>query len=246
MKDEPITSIPVELGMMAPLTTLTLFGYAAAARPWAFLQMGLAQPALQRTAGLRFWKLLGSGYGQGFSLQPNWGRYGLLAVWETPQAAEQFFAASTLIEAYRRHAAEIWTIYLLPVQAHGLWSGQNPFRPLAALPVEGPVAALTRATIRPQRLLPFWRAVPATSRALAAAPGLLASIGIGEAPLVRQATFSLWRSAADLKAFAYQNSAHKDAIRRTRTEDWYQEELFARFVPLRSTGLWDGHDPLCA
>lgn len=237
-------TIPTETLLPFSLTTLTLFGYPTRARIWAFLQMGLAQPELQRTAGLRFWKLLGSGRGQGFSLQPNWDRYGLLAVWATPADAEKFFATAPLMDAYRRHAAEIWTVYLAPVQAHGRWSGENPFQPLAERRVDGPIAVLTRATIRWQKLLPFWRAVPASSAALARAPGLLASIGVGEAPFVRQATFSLWRSEADVKAFAYRNDVHRTVIQRTRAERWYAEELFARFVPIGSTGQWNGVDPL--
>ena len=229
----------------APLTTLTLFCYPRREQPWAFMQMGLAQPALRRITGLRFWKLLGSGHGQGFSLQPNWARYGLLAVWETSADATAFFASAPLMATYRRHAGEIWTIRLLPIQAHGSWSGVNPFLPLDTQQVEaGPVAVLTRATIRSSQLLNFWRAVPATSRALAQADGLLASIGVGEAPFVRQATFSLWRSTADLQRFAYKMPVHREAIRRTRQEAWYREELFARFVPIASEGSWDGRDPL--
>ena len=206
--------------------------------------MAFARPQLARIPGLRFWKLLGSGHGRGFSLRPNWARYGLLAVWENGEALENFFAHSTLMQMYRCHAKEIWTVRLQPVEVQGRWSGVNPFFPLAPLKKDSPIAILTRATIRLSRLRAFWSAVPATSRALGQATGLLASIGIGEAPIFRQATFSLWRSVGDMEAFAFRTAAHREAMRRTRAENWYREELFARFVPVASEGTWNGRDPL--
>ena len=72
---------------MAPITTVTLCGYPAASRVWAFNQMGSARRALGQVEGLRFWKLLGTGHGRGFSLRPDFSRYGLLAVWEHRAAA---------------------------------------------------------------------------------------------------------------------------------------------------------------
>jgi hypothetical protein len=228
------------------LTTLTLFGYSGKEKTWAFAQMAFARPKLQRISGLRFWKLLGSGHGRGFGLRPNWSRYGLLAVWENTEAAGKFFETSTLMQIYRRHADEIWTVWLLPIEARGAWSGVNPFAPLTAPPNDGPIAILTRATIRLSRLRAFWSAVPAASRALDEASGLLASIGIGEAPFIRQATFSLWRNGDDVQAFAYRTPEHREAMRRTRAENWYREELFARFVPVASAGTWEGRDPLSA
>jgi heme-degrading monooxygenase HmoA len=226
------------------LTTLTLFGYSGQEKIWAFAQMAFARPRLRRVAGLRFWKLLGSGHGSGFSLRPNWSRYALLAVWENLDALEKFFATSALMRAYRQHAEEIWTVRLLPIEARGAWSGVNPFSQFVPAPNEGPIAILTRATIRLSRLRAFWSAVPAASHALDHAAGLMASIGIGEAPFIRQATFSLWRSVDDVQAFAYRTQAHREAMRRTRAENWYREELFARFVPAASEGTWQGIDPL--
>ncbi len=226
------------------LTTFTLFHYPAPHQLWAFAQMAFAIPALKRTSGLRFWKLLGSGQGSGFSLHPNWSRYALLAVWENAETARAFFAKSAFMQKYRRHADEIWTVHLLPLQAHGAWSGVNPFLPVIAQKTGGPIAVLTRANIRWRCLAAFWSEVPATSRVLENAAGRLASIGIGEAPFVRQATFSLWRSAADLQAFAYHTVEHQKAMRRTRAEGWYREELFARFMPVASEGTWDGRNPL--
>jgi hypothetical protein len=228
----------------APLVTLSLFGFSGAARAWAFAQMGLARPRLARVPGLRFWKLVGSGRGGAFSLRPDWSRYGLVAAWASPAAADDFFGGSPLAGEYRDRADEVWTVRLAPTSARGAWSGANPFVPVAPSPAGGPVAVLTRATIRWRRLTAFWGAVPAAGRALDGAEGLVASIGIGEAPLVRQATFSLWESEACMRAYAYAAEGHREAVRRTREEDWYAEELFARFAPLASEGTWNGRDPL--
>ncbi|WP_254245139.1 hypothetical protein [Hymenobacter sp. BRD67] len=156
------------------LTTLTLFTLrpGAGVARWALAQMATAPRHLQQVAGLRFFQLLGSGAANGFGFWPNLRRYGLLATWQQADAAAAFFAGHPVWAAYAQHSAEIWTVELAPLQAHGTWDGLNPFD-YAPAPAPGraeakkPVAVLTRASIRLRRAPRFWRYVEPTSRALA-------------------------------------------------------------------------------
>jgi heme-degrading monooxygenase HmoA len=230
------------------ITTLTLFTLRPGQRRWGLAQMGTSPGTLQKVAGLQFFQLLGSGAANGFGFLPNFDRYGFMAVWADEAAAQAFFESHPLWAKYQARSRETWTAELAPLRSHGLWNKVNPFDYKAELPTlldeAGPVAVLTRASIRLTKAPRFWRYVEPTSRVLATTPGVQLAIGLGELPLVRQATFSVWESVAAMQQYAYRDAGHREVIQLTRRENWYSEELFARFRVLRSTGTVDGVNPL--
>ncbi|MFF4622701.1 spheroidene monooxygenase [Nonomuraea jabiensis] len=211
----------------------------------AMKHVAFDRPLLRRAGGLLFWRLLGTGRGSAMSLGADLRRWALFAVWRGEGDLEEFLRASPIAARWRTQAAESWQVRLTPVASHGSWSGRDPFDGLISRPGGGgPVAVLTRASIRPRRLVAFYRSVPPVDELLVRQDGCLASIGMGEWPLARQATFSLWHDREAVRAFAYQEEAHRRVIEQVRAHDWYAEELFARFTPYASEGTWDGTDPL--
>ena len=216
--------------------------------PVATARLGTDRLRVRGTPGLRFARLLGTGSGSSTAAGADWSRTGLFAVWESASALAAFededgWFGSRLARV-RRRGGEAYGVRLALLSGHGRWAAREVLADLDNGDPGGPVAVLTRARVRPQAWRRFRGVQRAVADEVAAATGLLAVVGIGEAPVGLQATFSLWTDAAALAGFAYRRPVHLEVVRRTRRERWYGEELFARFAPTGSWGTWDGRDPL--
>lgn len=225
--------------------TLSLYRFdGIAARLWALAMMGLARKPLSQVPDLSFWKLCGSGTGEGFTPRPNTGVYAILCVWPDQPTAEHHLENTPIFQRYHARASETWTLFLSPVSARGAWSGAAPFQAVAPHP-NGPLAALTRASLKPGTMLRFWKRVPDISKVIGSDPNVAFKIGIGEVPMLHQVTFSIWPDTETMAAFARDAAGpHARAIRAVRDGNWFREELYARFRILGDRGSWNGDSPL--
>ncbi len=204
---------------------------------WAIMRMALDRITLWRTPGISFWKLLGAGKGESFTprdADPT--RWGLLVVIDPNEISN--FEMGPLLQRWRANATSEYIVELSPISVHGEWSRKKPFAHLPHSPASWPgaVVAITRARIKLRKNLIFWRSVPPVTKSLHSSPGLKAAIGIGEAPLGLQGTFSVWESGEAVRNFAYRGEAHKAAIAATHREEWYAEEMFSRFAVTKELG----------
>ena len=204
--------------------------------PFAFLSMAIDRMRSRKFTGISFSKLLGTGSGQTFTpsdaVLTRWGM--VVAIDENRIEA---FDQSSIISNWRKRSTSEFRAVLSPLSSHGLWAKKNPFNFIAPLSnPDAQIAALTRARIKWNKNFIFWKSVPPVVIDLHSNPGLHAAIGIGEAPIGLQGTFSLWKSASALRDFAYKGKAHQVAIAQTQSIRWYSEELFARFEVLELRG----------
>lgn len=222
------------------VTTISFFKYERLGHQWeAFGRMGQFPLKTSNLKGLQFFKLLGSGGGNGFSVWPDWGTYAFLAVWDSEAEAESALAQPRDALGQLWRGATRWqTVFMRTMHTHGRWDGQSPFEVGLEYDKQLPLAVITRGRIKVSKLWSFWRFVPKVSRSADDKPGMLFSKGIGELPLIQQATFSVWESSQAMMDYAYNSPLHREVVEKTRRLGWYKEDLFARFYPYRTVGNW--------
>jgi hypothetical protein len=195
---------------------------------------------LRRRSDVTFAKFLGTASAAFLPTAVTPTRWAVLSCWRGAAPDPQ------LTSWWHRHADEGASLTLRPLSTRGSWDRQEPFTvaPSSRTPSPhrwtGPVVVLTRSSLRMRRARSFYRAIPAVAADLRAAQGCRTAFGIGEAPLVRQGTVSVWDSADAMTEFAYGSDAHRAAVTATPTSGWYAEELFTRFALVDSSGTIDG------
>ncbi len=208
------------------MIALYIFTVRKSAIPFAFLQMAIGRRIARKLPGVSFAKLMGTGTGRTFTpSDADLKQWAILFVADDLDVVD----GSGFVKSWKRRSTSVDRYLLNPISSGGQWSKREPFIVGAISKSDGPVVAITRARLKWSQAIRFWQSIPPVVTDLHNSPGLLFSIGIGEAPIGLQGTFSVWQSGSALRDFAYKNAPHRAAIDDTKRFDWYSEELFARF-----------------
>jgi spheroidene monooxygenase len=206
---------------------------------WGFARFVIGRFWMRNIPGLRFFKILGSGDQGGFGLKPSPTHQGLFCLFDRAEHAKDFLKRSSVVNQLRERSRECFSAILTPYSSRGQWSGVELPVATQETPTQGPIAALTRASIKISKASAFWKNSPPAEEALSHAKGCLLAAGLGEAPLLRQATFTIWESSDAMDAYA-RSGAHLQAIQASYAGGHFSESMFVRFVPSQMTGIWKG------
>jgi hypothetical protein len=205
---------------------------------WGLSRYVIGRFSLHNIPGLQFFKVLGSGFEGGFSTKPSFHKQGLFCVFDSEQHAKQFRAHSTLVQSYLKHSREFFAVTLNAFSTRGSWANTQ-LDVTANAPVSGPIASLTRASIKPLKANAFWKNAQPAEVSINQSEGVILSAGLGEAPYLRQATFTIWEDETALNAYA-QQGAHLAAIKAAYGQQYFSESMFTRFKPSEMEGTWRG------
>lgn len=234
---------PVSMAVSGVVVVL-LVDFLRVHQGWGWMRLAQGSGAFKDTPGILFSKVMGSGHAGGFSLRPSATHQGLVCVFQDANQADAFLQSKT-VRAYQERARSWYASILAVTSSRGEWDGrtwqsthENCLGRYAQEPASTPaIAALTRASIRPAKAVAFWRYAPAAQTDLQKAPGCQVAMGLGEAPLVRQCTFSLWQDTQAMVDYAH-TGAHQQAIAAAYKNEFFSESMFVRMRVLHSQGNW--------
>jgi hypothetical protein len=204
----------------------------------------LRPPSISDTPGLRHAQTVIAAPLGAVPPSPQPSRLGLVAFWDDEAALDRFLdtpAAEPL--------AGGWSVRLDPLRAVPVATRHFPGVPddLTAAPgVDdgGAVAVLTIGQLRLRRAPTFFRASSRAERQVAASPGVLWATGLANVAQRVVSTFSLWDSAAHMRAYATSTTGHTAAIGAESRRSFHHAGSFVRFRPRDAHGDLPGRNPL--
>ena len=191
------------------------------------------RPRAGAVPGLRFAELsTRARLGASVVPSPLPGRFGLVALWDDDAALDGWLAT-------RPRLAGDFRVRLEPLRSTGRIAAMGELvaeeRPVDE---DERVAVLTYGRLRPQVAHHFLRASAKAEERAVADPAMVRGTALAGPPRT-VATFSLWRTAAEMKRYAYDAGSHTDAMRAMRRHDFHSEYVFARFRPYGDEGDWE-------
>lgn len=206
---------------------------------WIFKLMGsyTFNKTIFNSSGLEFFKLLGTGSRNGFSIYPDFSTYVTISSFIDHESRLSFLnhhLFKQMIEksSFRREKL------IEPYQSKGTWNRINPFK-INSPYRDREILVLTRARVRPKKILNFLINTSYASESIKGFKGVSFYKGVGELPIIEQATVSIWDNENLMKKYSYENKSHEDIILKSRKQNWYSEEMFVRFNVLETREYYE-------
>jgi hypothetical protein len=177
--------------------------------------------------GLKFIKLLGTGSKDGFSIIPDFSSYVIITSWKNDDFRKKFIDENELFNEITKKSSKRIEIKIDPYNYIGSWNGIIPFKNKSSYK-EGKIFVLTRARVKLNKLINFLISTSSAAKSINSKEGAEYYKGIGELPIIEQATISIWESEQIMKDYAYSDKRHLKIINKARKNKWYSEELFVR------------------
>jgi hypothetical protein len=200
------------------------------------------RPRAGTNPGLRYAEtVVAAPLASGLLPPPSLRTVAMIAAWDGDEHFDSFLASDPRARPFLNG----WQVRTEPLRVFGEWPGL-PGLPQKEVPVsdDEPVVVLTLGRLIPWRLVSFLRTARPAEEEVLTEPGLLASTGFARPPRL-VSTFSVWRSAAEMRDYAIRREgSHRAAVTRDRAKPFHRHSAFIRFRPYLSRGAWQGRDPL--
>jgi hypothetical protein len=167
---------------------------------------------------------------------PQLGRVGMVCSWDDDAALDRFLES----DPAAARLGDCFHVRLAPLRISGAWSGFPELQGFEEQPVddEEPVAVVTLGRLIYRQGPRFFSTNAPAAGMADKDPAIVLSTALARPSFRFLATFSLWRSAGEMKSFAYGKAGpgHLNAIRAQNAKAFHRESAFIRFRPYAAVG----------